>query len=164
MRRIVQLLLAAALLLSTRGGLAAQATRPDSAAVVATVQRLLNTLATRDTAAARALLAPGFHLVAMRADTASAPHGETEAEFLRTLTTGTERLLERIWEPVVHIQGPIATLWAPYDFHIDGQWSHCGIDTATLLRTGTEWRIVSLVYTFQRRGCAPSPLGPPPTP
>jgi hypothetical protein len=66
-----------------------------------------------------------------------------------------------MWEPVVHLQGPIATLWAPYDFYIDGQRSHCGIDTVTLLRAAQGWQIAALVYTVQRTGCPASPLGPP---
>jgi hypothetical protein len=49
---------------------------------------------------------------------------------------------------------------APYDFHIDGKFSHCGTDVFTLVRAKGEWRIVSIVYTVQRTGCAPSPLGP----
>jgi hypothetical protein len=160
MRRFIPFLVVL-LLLGGGRALAAQAARADTAAVLAPVQALLNTLATRDTAAARALLAPGFHLVAMGTETGSAPRSMDDAGFLRTLTRGTERLLERIWQPVVHIQGPIAIVWTPYDFHIDGRFSHCGIDTFTLLRTGTEWRIASLVYTVQPTGCAPSPLGPP---
>jgi hypothetical protein len=83
---------------------------------------------------------------------------------LRTITQGRERLLERMWTPVVRVQGAIATLWTPYDFHVDGRFSHCGVDTATLLRTGGGWRIAALVYTVQRTGCAPSPLGPPSAP
>ena len=66
-----------------------------------------------------------------------------------------------MWAPVVQVQGRIASVWTPYDFHIDGRFSHCGIDTITLLRTDAGWRIAGLLYTVQRTGCAPSPLGPP---
>ena len=161
MRRSIPILLGAILLLGSSRTLAAQTARGDTAAVLAVVQGLLNTLATRDTTAARALLAPGFHLIATATETGSVPHSHDQASFLRTLTMGTERLLERIWQPVVHVQGPIAVVWTPYDFHLDRKWSHCGIDTFTLLRSGTEWRIASLVYTVQSTGCTPSPLGPP---
>ncbi|MBD0321396.1 MAG: hypothetical protein ICV87_13740, partial [Gemmatimonadetes bacterium] len=126
MPRIIFLL--AALLLGGGHTLAAQTARGDTAAVVAVAQALLNTLATRDTAAAGALLGPGFTLVATRSDTASGARAQDRASFLRTLTEGSERLLERMWSPVVHVQGPLAVVWTPYDFHVDGQFSHCGID------------------------------------
>lgn len=159
MRRI--LLLAAILFFAAHRPLAAQAARPDTAAVLATVQRLFDALARRDTAVVRALLVPGVRFVSMRADTTSEPRAQGDAELMRMLTRGSGRLLERFWSPVIQIQGPIATVWTPYDFHVDSEWSHCGIDTFTLMRTGAEWRIASLTYTVQLRGCAPSPLGPP---
>ena len=157
MRRI--LLLAAVLFLAAHRPLAAQATRADTAAVLATVQRLFDALARRDTAVLRAVMVPGVPFVSIRADTASTPRTQGDEAVMRMLTRGSERLLERFWSPVIQIQGPIATVWTPYDFHVDGQWSHCGIDTFTLMRTGAEWRIAALAYTVQLRGCALQGVG-----
>ena len=70
-------------------------------------------------------------------------------------------LLERMWDPTVTIHGTIATVWTPYDFHIDGEFSHCGIDAFSLVRTDEGWRIASIVWTVEPTGCPPSPLGPP---
>lgn len=53
------------------------------------------------------------------------------------------------------------SLWTPYDFHVDGTRSHCGIDSFTLARTAVGWQISSVEYTVQRRRCPVSPLGPP---
>ena len=50
---------------------------------------------------------------------------------------------------------------APYDFHRDGEFSHCGVDAFTLVRTESGWKISGGVYTVETEGCAPSPLGPP---
>ena len=134
----------------------------ESAAVVAVVQRLFDAMAARDTAAARAILLPGAQFRAVRSDTAvAAPRVQSDTAFLRQLATLSDRLLERMWAPVVHVDGPLATLWAPYDFHIDGRWSHCGVDAVTLARTTTGWRVAGFAYTVQRQGCAPSPLGAP---
>jgi hypothetical protein len=156
-------LLATALLLPAAGALRAQPARGDSAAVVATVQRLFDGMARRDTAALRALLLPGTRFVALPVDGAAtpAPRAQTDSAFLRSLVARPERLLERMWTPAARVAGPIATVWTPYDFHRDGAFSHCGIDTVTLLRTADGWRIAALVYTVQREGCAPSPLGAP---
>jgi hypothetical protein len=140
--------------------LGAQTHSAESARVIATVQRLFDAMAQRDTTAVRELFLPGTRFVTVSDDSATAsPRFQTDSAFLRMLGGRPQRLLERMWAPVVQVQGSIATLWAPYDFHVDGRWSHCGIDTATLVRAGQGWRIAALVYTVQRRGCAPSPLG-----
>lgn len=134
----------------------------DPAPVVAVVQALLDGISRRDTTGLRALFLPGMRFVSIAADRAGAtPRWQTGDEMLRELPGETERLLERMWAPVVHVQGPIATVWTPYDFHVDGKFSHCGIDTAHLVRTAEGWRIADFAYTVQRTGCAPSPLGAP---
>jgi hypothetical protein len=141
----------------------AQSRAADSSAVISTVQRLFDAMAQGDTTTLRALLVPGMRFVALATDApaGAAPRLQTDSAFIQTLGARRQRLLERMWEPVVQIQGTIATLWTPYDFHINGERSHCGIDTATLLRTAQGWRIAALVYTVQRTGCPASPLGPP---
>ena len=134
----------------------------DRAAVVVVVQRLFDAMARRDTIAARALLLPGASFVSIRGDTAGArPRTQSDTSFLRMLATGREALLERMWQPVVHVDGPVASVWTPYDFHTDGKWSHCGVDAVSLVRTAAGWRVTSIAYTVNRRDCAPSPLGPP---
>ena len=144
---------------------ASTATSADSAAVVAAVQRLFDAMSKRDTIAARALLLPGSQFISVRPATgnapAAAPRRQADSVFLRSLATGREQLLERFWAPVVKVHGPLAEVWTPYDFHIDGKFSHCGIDMFTLLRTSAGWQIASIVYTVEPTGCAASPLGPP---
>ena len=84
-------------------------------------------------------------------------------EFL-SLLDGATGLLERMWEPVVRVHGAIAMVWTPYDFHREGEFSHCGIDAFSLVKTNEGWRIASIVWTVEPVGCEPSPLGPPATP
>ena len=143
--------------------LAAQAPHVDTSAVIGTVQRVFDAMARADSATLRRLLVPGMHLIALATDpgAAAGPRVQTDSAFVQLIAARRQRLLERMWEPVVRLQGPIATVWAPYDFHVDGQWSHCGIDTATLIQTGQGWQIAGLVYTVQRTSCPTSPLGPP---
>lgn len=132
----------------------------DSAAVLAVVDRLFTAMAQRDTAAAHAVLAPSSQIVAVRSDTASAPRVQSDTTFVRALGAGHGQLRERIWLPTVQIRGPLATVWAQYDFHLDGQRTHCGVDAFTLIRTDSIWRIVGIAYTVERHDCAASPLGP----
>lgn len=62
--------------------------------------------------------------------------------------------------PHIPAAGPLATLWAPYDFHRNGRFLHCGIDAVTFIRTRAGWKIAAFLYTVEQTGCAPSPLGP----
>lgn len=142
---------------------AATANPVDSAAVVDAAERLLRAISTRDTAAARRVLLPGAQLASIPdpAGTENAGRMQSDQQFLTVLTSGSQRYLERMWSPTVFVQGPLAIVRAPYDFHVDGAFSHCGVDVFTLVRSRGAWRITHVAYTTQRQGCAPSPLGAP---
>lgn len=135
----------------------------DTAAVVRVSQTLLRAISTRDTALARTVLLPGAVLASVvdPSSATSVAHTQSDAEFYRRLTDGPEVLLERMWAPVVTFYGPLAVVRAPYDFHVDSRFSHCGTDVFTLMRSNGEWRISTVTYTVQRDGCTPGPLGPP---
>lgn len=132
----------------------------DSVAVLAVIEHLFTAMAQRDTGAAHALFAPRSQIVAVRSDTAAAPRVQSDTAFVRALGAGHGQIHERIWSPTVQIRGPLAMVWAPYDFHVDGQRTHCGVDAFTLVRADSLWRVVGIAYTIERRDCAPSPLGP----
>ena len=142
---------------------AAQGAPPsDSGAVIGVVQRFFDAMSHRDTTAARATMVSGAQLVSIvSGSNAAAPRRESDSSFIARLVTDKKGFLERMWNPRVRVEGDIAELWTPYDFHLGGKFSHCGIDAFTLLRTAKGWQIASIAYTVQRTGCAASPLGPP---
>ena len=130
--------------------------------ILASVDSLFSAMARRDAAAARAIVVPGaVFYSAIDSGGPANPRTQVDSAFVRSLTTGTGALLERYWSPTVSISGPLAQVWAPYDFHRDGVFSHCGVDVFSLLRTPAGWRIAAITYTVKRTGCAPSPLGSP---
>jgi len=143
---------------------AAVAADEEEKAVLGAIDRFFAILATRDSAAARELLvADGrFHRIVEEAGRRVVVNGRSFGELADQLSSGKGKLLERIWEPKVQVHGPIASVWAPYDFHIDGKFSHCGVDGFQLVKTEAGWKISGLVYTVERTGCKKSPLGPPP--
>jgi|TARA_B110000503_G_scaffold92768_1_gene139825 hypothetical protein len=53
---------------------------------------------------------------------------------------------ERYWDAVVITEGNIASVWAPYDFYINGEFSHCGVDLFYLVRD-EDWKIAHYGYT-----------------
>lgn len=69
---------------------------------------------------------------------------------------------ERGFAPEVRVQGPLAMVWLPYDFYVDGDWSHCGVDAFILVRRPEGWRIASIAWTVEQPpACRPHPDGPP---
>lgn len=141
----------------------ADAQSQDSLAVIDASKALLHAISTRDTAAARRLLLPGAIIVAAMdpANSTRPVRVQSDTEFYRTLPLGKDRLLERLWSPRVILLGSVAEVHAPYDFHINGRFSHCGTDVFTFVRSAGSWRISAVTYTVQLANCAPSPLGPP---
>lgn len=67
--------------------------------------------------------------------------------------------IERLWEERVLINDTMAVFWASYDFWIDGSFSHCGTDVFDLIKVDDQWKLGNMMYTIQRTGCPPSPLG-----
>ena len=133
----------------------------DRVAVLAVIQRFFDTMTDRDSAGAAATLLAdgGFFRVPTGPRGGTAAHSTFRA-YLADLATGSARWVERMWNPVVQVHGDVAAVWTPYDFHIDGRLSHCGVDAFTLLRSAGAWRISHASYTVERDGCGPSPLGP----
>ena len=137
----------------------ASASDDERAAVLAAVQAFFDVMSRGDTAAASEVLtADGrFYSVGPDGTVRSTAH----ASFAKQIGDRGTRLLERAWDSEVSVHGPIAQVWTPYDFHINGAFSHCGVDAFTLVKSDGRWRVAGIAYTVEPEGCAPSPLGPP---
>ena len=130
----------------------------DRDAVLKTVQTFFDTMTAKDVEGARKILAPQgrFHAMRMRDGDIRSFSNE---EYFAQLQAEKRTLRERMWNPEVRVHGLIATVWTPYDFWIDGKFSHCGTDAFDLIRTEDGWKLAGGVYTIESK-CEPSPLGP----
>ncbi|HEX2202738.1 MAG TPA: nuclear transport factor 2 family protein [Longimicrobium sp.] len=140
-------------------GRPAQAGIPDHAAVVAAANGLFDAMRARDTAAIRAMFLPSAPIVSIgrRQNGEAVVEAQGVGDFLPQIAAAPGTLDERMWDPEVRVDGDLATLWAPYDFHFGGEFSHCGVDTFQLVRVDGRWRIAALSYTGRREGCPPAP-------
>jgi hypothetical protein len=69
-------------------------------------------------------------------------------EFIAALEPDGHDYAERWTEtPTFMIRGPIAVIWGEYEFWIDGECSHCGVNSADLVKVGGEWKVASFVWT-----------------
>jgi hypothetical protein len=152
MRAIVALLLITAVQLCA-------AESSDEKDVVAAVQKLFDAMSTHDSDAARAVIVPEGRLFSANDD--GKVSSQTLEEFAGRFSTAKAQMLERIWNPKVFIRGRIAHVWAEYDFHLNGKFHHCGVDSIALVKSADGWKISDIEDTRETTGCAPSPLGPP---
>ncbi len=125
--------------------------------VLGAVDSLFDAMAKHDVEASRKLIVPGASFVVVKPDGAVAMEHDTD--YLDSLARHKDAFRERIWNAQVTVQGDIAQVWAPYDFHLDGKLSHCGIDSFSMVRTPEGWRIAGVSYTLRKVGCAPRPPG-----
>lgn len=135
------------------------AASPEEVQVTAAVQHLFDAMTAHDGTAISAAFVKDARMVAVRADgTLSVSAAET---FATRIGAAKEAYLERMWEPKVLVHGSIAQLWAPYDFHREGKFTHCGIDSVSLVKVEGAWKIAGLSYTTETTNCPVSPLGKP---
>jgi hypothetical protein len=122
----------------------------EETAVLASFQALLDGLGKRDKAAMMAQLLPGGSAVLMRSGKPAQMSFEILAD--RLSQPGPESHEERIRDAVVHVDGDVATVWAPFDFLIDGKIDHCGRDIANLVRVDGRW-IIAAIADNGRKDC-----------
>lgn len=141
----------------------ARAQDTDEAAVIEAVERGLVALGSRDTAALRALNIPSAIAVVSGARSGEPFYrGRGMDRIMEELAADTVSMTERIWSPEVRVRGTIATLWAPYDFYVGEELSHCGFDAFQLVRTAEGWKWAAVTYTYEQPpACELHPDGPP---
>ncbi|UCH85188.1 MAG: nuclear transport factor 2 family protein [Candidatus Latescibacterota bacterium] len=143
------------------GATAGAETMSEEDAILAVVQQFFDSMAAGDKDKAAATLMPDGQYYGLREDPDSLYlKRRTHQKYLEGLSSTTEAAVERMWNPTVLIHNRIAVVWAPYDFHVGGEFRHCGVDAFSLVKTEAGWRIAGIVYTIEPAGCGPSPLGP----
>lgn len=131
--------------------------------VMAATRGMLAVLKTRDAVAARALMTADTRFTLTR----PTPEGGTRVvvmtgeQFVEAVTRpGTQVVEEVIRNPVVRIDGGLATVWAEYQVLIDGAVHHCGYDAFHLVKLGEGWKVLNVSDSYREQGCgAPWPPG-----
>jgi ketosteroid isomerase-like protein len=134
----------------------AQTATPDSSvqAVVNTAERFFQAMAARDTTALLSVTHPDAVLIAVGTNGRAGVGTGSIREWIRDVARSPEPWRERFTEtPHVEVNGPLATVWSRYDFHIGEQFSHCGTDAFQLVRDGDAWRLLVVTFTVEMVGC-----------
>jgi hypothetical protein len=160
-RRIVTILALAAL----ASPAAAQDASDAHAAVLALADSALAAVTRGDIVAVTDLMVEEAVIIRAWLGEGGAPRYSIRTRAQERASGFDQPIVERGFRPVVHISGPLATVWLPYDLYVAGKWSHCGVDQFTMVRTPAGWRIAAAAWTIEQPpACEPHPDGPPPPP
>lgn len=111
----------------------------------------------RDTSGMGQLMAVGMQLQTMKPSGASefTLVDQSRERFLSGMhqLPDTLQIEERIKSYEVIMDGPIAQVWTPYEFYVNGHFSHCGVNAFQLGKVMGKWQIIYLVDTRRKSDC-----------
>lgn len=127
----------------------------DRDAVLATVQKLFDAMRTRDTTLFTQAFDTSARLVGVSTRGTPAITLTTPAQFAAAVLRAPAANVwnERIYDPEVRIDLPVAQVWAYYTFHLNSTFSHCGVDAFMLVKVGGVWKITQIADSRRTEGC-----------
>lgn len=120
-------------------------------AVLQTVQTLFDAMAEADFSKVSSVFAEGGHT--FRVDEADSVSLGENADFVASIGNFEQEIVERMWDAEVFVDDNIAMAWTPYDLHVDGEFSHCGTNLISLIKTGDGWKITDITYNARENNC-----------
>jgi hypothetical protein len=142
-------------------GTVARAQSADQDAAYQVVTRLFDAMRARDTAAMRSAFVANAAMQSLH------PQRGVSFETIDNWLLGVSRapagvvIDERLANPVIHVDGDLASIWVDYWLFVGERFSHCGVDAFLLHRQEGRWRVFSVVDTRRTTGCAPAPQSGP---
>lgn len=65
----------------------------------------------------------------------------------------TDVYFEKLLSYTIKIDGNLASVWTPYEFYLNTNFSHCGANSFQLFNDGNAWKIIFLVDMRRRQNC-----------
>ena len=126
--------------------------------VRAVLDQIFDGMRTANADKVRAVFAPEsrFSVVDTRDGPARITSRSTDG-WLNAMSESEGKWDEQVYDVTIQVDGNMASVWAPYTFYLDGNISHCGINSIELLRDAEGWKVTQFADTRRRDGC-PDPL------
>ena len=135
---------------------APMAAQSEEEEVMVVIHRLFDGMRAGDSAMVRSTFHPSMTTASIFTNRQGDPeiHSGMPDEFVKAVGSPHDKQWdERIWDPVVQIDGLMATAWTPYAFYLGGDLSHCGVNAFQLFNGKEGWRIIRIADTHRRKGC-----------
>jgi hypothetical protein len=77
------------------------------------------------------------------------------SDFMKRISTtpADTQLDERILNFEIKVDGPMASAWTPYEFYVNGTFSHCGVNSFQLVKFTQGWKVVCIIDTRRKDPC-----------
>lgn len=77
---------------------------------------------------------------------------QSPKDFYRSIASipATTQFEERILDYSIQIDGAMAHAWTPYEFYINGNLSHKGVNAFTLYKDNGQWKIIYIIDTRRK--------------
>lgn len=139
------------------GAFSVSAQEDEKAAVQKTIEDFFSGFHAQDSMQIKATVAEGITMQRIGAN----KEGEIEhrsddfSKFLKGIVgiPKERQFEEKIKSYSIRIDGPMANAWTEYEFWIDGQMHHCGVNSFQLFNDGTGWKIIYIIDTVRKVGC-----------
>ncbi|TVZ25264.1 putative lumazine-binding protein [Gillisia sp. Hel_I_86] len=113
----------------------------------------------QDTTALRSMVHPEIQMqsISVKKDAEPKLIIEEFGSFLKAISAipKTTKFEEKIHSFKIQVDGPMANVSTPYSFFVNGELSHCGVNTFQLFKEKGFWKIVYLIDTRTKEGCIP---------
>ena len=119
-------------------------------AVKNVIKQTFKAMITVDTVLLKSCFAPGaiMHVVQNQKDSVIVRTSRV-ADFVASIGKQQPGALdERSFDEIIYIDRELASAWAPYTFHRNGQFSHKGIDSFQFVKLKDGWKIQYLIYNM----------------
>ncbi len=72
----------------------------------------------------------------------------TVADHLERWSQSTRKTTERMDFRRISVDGDMAQVWGPYSFEVDGELSHCGVNSLSMVKTEDGWKVANTSFTM----------------
>ena len=112
----------------------------------------------QDSIAIKQTVYPTILLQTIGVDKEGKPVLKTENfdDFVKSITSipDSTNFQERILSYSIQIDGNMANAWTPYEFWINNEFHHCGVNSFQLFRQENIWKIIYLIDTRRKSDCS----------
>lgn len=129
----------------------------DEKAVKAVVDDFFDAFHAQDTVRLKAFAAPDIVLQSIGRNNEGKVLWRKEKfeDFVRSIGSipETTKFEEKLLSYSIQVDGVMANAWTEYEFWINGQFSHCGVNSFHMVKLDEEWKISYLIDTRRRAAC-----------
>jgi hypothetical protein len=139
------------------GAFSVHAQEEDKAAVQKTIEDFFIGFHAQDSMQIKATVAEGIIMqrIALNKEGKVQHRTDDFKKFLKGIVSipKEQQFEEKITSYSIQVDGPMANAWTGYEFWINGQMHHCGVNSFQLFNDGTGWKIIYIIDTGRKEGC-----------